>query len=630
MPTISGEEDRPKRHEAKHGKYAPHSLPKEEENLKSCVTGRERRKLAAAAPDSQAPDLTGRYQDEKGFFTLAINQAGDRIEGWMGNRQDARNNGTKREIILLGGDRINSTTFSYYIFLSGGVITIKDKADGTIEAKGNKIILTGLLENTLVLNAKRPTLSRAAISALPVDNEIFRLNEWFPLTRQEIDFLKAALSLKNLKPKLKHYFDAGDGEKVGDRNERMERARLVDNVIGKAFSDPNKKHGWYEGDMPLVDFHSIRILTIQRLTHGKRNRTLLSWLQVIVDRTAKDIFPNLEGKKKPVSSVLPETIEHLALRDSNNPEDKFLYEVTIRVVGFSGDVGIGVGGFIGLISIAQFDKAFKEKAPTAGPRWSRDFNIWMIELSGGWSVGVKLGFQTSGQGVSSFDYQPENLVSSGLFTGWFHLFDDSSVLGPVNVSKTRMILDGDGTLPKLHIDLSGVMFKLGAGLGGETGGAFGQIVSFAFSPKPDKDFSGKQFDYAREVQFKAKTNIHFACGDAFLTDEARQILRIFCAEELFSFNSALSRLTIVGHADRTDTEERNLELSELRAKNTELAIRDILGNNLKILNGRIKSIGLGEEEHAKVKPNSPEAVDPSFRKVDIILNSRLSVTLQGE
>jgi len=123
--------------------------------------------------------------------------------------------------------------------------------------------------------------------------------------------------------------------------------------------------------------------------------------------------------------------------------------------------------------------------------------------------------------------------------------------------------------------------------------------------------------------------IHFRLGSALLNPAAWQLLRVFCAKELTALRSAGSRLTIVGHADRRDTEQNNLELTDLRAKNTLQAIRDILGPDLfKIADEHIELIGMGEQK-AKEAGDRDRHQNPKWRKVQVILNSRLVVTLRG-
>ena len=67
----------------------------------------------------------------------------------------------------------------------------------------------------------------------------------------------------------------------------------------------------------------------------------------------------------------------------------------------------------------------------------------------------------------------------------------------------------------------------------------------------------------------------------------------------------------------------------LRAKNVYTALKDILGKELKVPEDRIFAQGLGERA-ATDAGDKDEAANPNYRKVEMILNSRLTLTLKGE
>lgn len=169
---------------------------------------------------------------------------------------------------------------------------------------------------------------------------------------------------------------------------------------------------------------------------------------------------------------------------------------------------------------------------------------------------------------------------------------------------------------KFHLDLINL------------GGLWGEIYS---KDLPDKDYS--KFvpitDYAAAYQLQ--DDLHFCLGSAALTEDARQALRIVCANELAEFMSTDTSLRIVGHTDRVDNETRNYELSKMRANNTLVAIRDILGDRFQIPDdpAHLTLEGKGEEEAAKAQPNGRKP-DPRFRRVDVFLNSRLVFSLKAQ
>ena len=90
-----------------------------------------------------------------------------------------------------------------------------------------------------------------------------------------------------------------------------------------------------------------------------------------------------------------------------------------------------------------------------------------------------------------------------------------------------------------------------------------------------------------------------------------------------------SGLEISAHADRVDGEQGNLELSELRAKNTLQAIKDILGRNFAINANNETLRALGEQ--GAIDAGDPnDTKNPARRKSEVVLNSRLVVSLRGK
>jgi outer membrane protein OmpA-like peptidoglycan-associated protein len=96
-----------------------------------------------------------------------------------------------------------------------------------------------------------------------------------------------------------------------------------------------------------------------------------------------------------------------------------------------------------------------------------------------------------------------------------------------------------------------------------------------------------------------------------------------------AFMSPGSQLTINGHTDRSAPDQYNRDLSKLRAENTLQAIHDVLGAKFRIPAGNIKVAGMGEDEARRDKRPDNER-NPKYRRVDVILNSRLVLTLSAQ
>jgi outer membrane protein OmpA-like peptidoglycan-associated protein len=77
-----------------------------------------------------------------------------------------------------------------------------------------------------------------------------------------------------------------------------------------------------------------------------------------------------------------------------------------------------------------------------------------------------------------------------------------------------------------------------------------------------------------------------------------------------------------------EREKYNETLSALRAKNTLQAIKDNLETKFAILDNQVKALGHGERE-AKKDRRPDDEVNPKYRRVDVILNARLVLTLKA-
>ena len=116
-------------------------------------------------------------------------------------------------------------------------------------------------------------------------------------------------------------------------------------------------------------------------------------------------------------------------------------------------------------------------------------------------------------------------------------------------------------------------------------------------------------------------------GTGVETPAARQLLRVVCADQLAALANTKTEIWIVGHADRVGTSARNLELSQLRAKNVRQALLDVLGPALKVPVGNVHDIGFSEWLAAlKLHPN--DVKNPDDRRVDLLINGSLVATFR--
>lgn len=571
--------------------------------------GRTRRTLAPAAPDAQTPTIGGRWQEDQGRFNAMINQAGTHIECWVTPASTVT--GIARQVFRLGGDRTSDTEFSLYVYpdpkQSSGKVQLlaADKLQMTLTIQGNT--QTSVLVPNDPTRPGRPTLSDAALALLPPEAQVYKLEEQFPLTQQERKLLSDKLGSAALTPLVMAWLNVGSGTNVLDRVTREKAAGDLDSYVGTVFAP------FHPDALPLVKERGRNVLELGTLTYELTTRTLLDWLGRIVNQNDQEGFN---------ASKTPNMKQLLGLGSSQRTKP-FRYDVTYLLIGYGDSVIIGLGGFVGSVTVTKRDGPDDSDAIL----WKQDYEMWIGSISGGLSFSIRfpLGTLTSGSGTSFADFSPTDIP------GWVTFLDFGAKAGVgigASTGYEAMEIHGNGAQPTLFIDCSGPSGFAGLGVTVfELGMSGGRIFKIGQKlPQQTPDTRVPSTDYA--IEAKANTQVHFALGDAFLTPQGRQLLRIFCAAELAMLTSEGSGLDIEGHADRIDTADRNDELSLLRAKNAVIAMKDILGNNLGVPADHTLTRGLGERRAAEA--HEPDgSIDPNFRKVEVVLDGRLSVTLVG-
>ncbi|MBI4523810.1 MAG: OmpA family protein [Deltaproteobacteria bacterium] len=576
------------------------------------VCARREVKRAEAQPDKPSVDITGRYEYAQGkreeWFILRVNQAGRHIECVFGLVPVPKDPRKKREGWFLHGDLQPDESFTLFnrkdpkwfwrIFPAGQALQL--------EALGKRWPLT--------LVSGGPTLTGKALEGLP-ELDLVKLSEWFPLTQPQIRSLVDGLQADKIAPFLKHFFEQSGGSRVHERGARYKAARRLDDYIHKIFDDPQR--GLHSHDFVLGRFYARTILARNKWKFNY-TRSQLDWIQFIVGRVALDKWNEL--------LYLPEYLgltSDPALSGTVSTQ-LHTYNVTLDLKG----AGMFVHYWRGKITIEK----------TSGVKWKESFSIWLIAVEAG--ATLKLHDSLSGKAESSFEWKPPDVpgrVSMGKAEAGVTVFG-----GKASVQAGFLHIHGRGYLPPLEVLFAdtgvGVEIPFGEDKdSGKTkpqkfdvsigpGGALGKISDKSF---PAIDYSTAQVKTDYSVEYGLARDLHFCLDSALLTEDARQAVRILCANELAAFMSASSHLTIYGHTDRSGTYEHNRTLSALRAENTLQAIKDVLGFKFKISDRNIVLSGKGESE-AK-RDNRPEnEVNPKYRRVDIILNSRLVLTLKAE
>jgi carboxypeptidase C (cathepsin A)/outer membrane protein OmpA-like peptidoglycan-associated protein/subtilisin family serine protease len=577
---------------------------------------------ASPLPDAPPVNITGRYEhrypdpeDPRWLitnFTFNINQAGRHIEGHITDVLRPQDPADDRYSTRFHGDLQPDGSFLVYS------IAIPDKFWGyfTYEQKAQRGRLywqqMASDENKqdgprlgLTKVSDAPTLLEAAFSehAFRKDGPVFFHERW-PLTQGQIKHLVSSLAEDKIAPLLQKYFTMPADDRVPENIKLRAAAQPLNDYLESVFT--HRYLGIHVFDLEFGRYYANNVLSQGKWTFKQITRSLLDWIQIMLDVQSGFGFQ------------LKQVTDYLGLKPTvtqgQQPVDPTVkphkYKVSFSLHGF-------LAYYRGTITVEK----------TVGSGWKQSFKIALKGFQ------VKPGFSISEEGEAETYYDWTERDIPGSVETVFTKVGGSAPGVKLSAGAWFMHIFGSNYLPYMTVlgtDLSANLklddkFKLDII---NLGGLWGEIYS---KDLPDRDYSkfAPTTDY--RGAYHLQDDVHFCLGSAVLTEDARQSLRIVCANELAGFMSADSSLKIVGHTDRVDTEVRNYELSKMRANNTLVAIRDILGDNFRIPDdpAHLTLEGKGEEEAAKAQPYGQKP-DPRFRRVDIFLNSRLLFSLKAQ
>ena len=559
------------------------------------------RVLSDPRPDNPKTDITGRYENRFSSggrtltdWTLAINQAGKHIEGVISKvlRPDPRPKGW----LFHQDDDKKTRPFTEFFgdLQSDGSFLFFDKRNpsgnwGYFRFQNNKLIweLNGKGKSPLVKVSDNATLMNTSSS-----DKLVWLHEKFPFTQTQIKHLSTSLAEHKLAPYLEKYFSTPAGITVLEKNKLIEQAGKVQLRIAEIFT--NEFAGIHDQDLELGQFYAKAIMSNNKWRFKQITRSQLDWIQIMLDVNANNGFS------------LPAIEKYLGLKPGKNNADpqapQHEYEVTLKIHGGA----VIIGGYFGKITIEK----------TNGNKWKETYSVRFL----GGGLDISPSSTITGRATTYHEWLPPDIPGDIRLGELGVAFGSSASAGFIQIF-------GSGYLPPMDVGYTNVKLKpkLKAPKAGGKALPFGTIRDKSF-PGYTAATAFVKTDYSAD--YKLQNDVHFCLGSAVLTEDARQALRIVCANELVAFSSPESTLTIIGHTDRVDKDERNLTLSALRADNTLQAIRDILGTSFKIPDKNIGISGRGENEAIRdVRPD--EKPDPKYRRVDVYLDARLIISLKA-
>jgi outer membrane protein OmpA-like peptidoglycan-associated protein len=576
-----------------------------------------------ARPERTRMQITGRYEAEDpgggNRITLELNQAGTHFEGWWQRRVSRFASGARMEHKRIAGDLVRDSdlaaTFRYERWRDPGPGTPGAAASpaggstqGTLTAtRGGDGVTLRLVEGSGDISVRRdgsididewshsftrtseaPRLSGEGLASLPPEaRAMAQASEDAPLDSDEEGRLDRNVEI--LMGRIRGWLDAPRGMPRAAHASGIDE--LVDNVFGQYATEQHV----------LVRQRLHEALTRPTYASGSITRPYWDWLAVIVATN--------QHETARIQSRLGITASGLTT-DPGAPQNQ--YSWTLEVVGLAGDVGVGLGGFLGRFTIEQ---------TAGGATWRTDYFTMLGQGSGGLSAGVTVGMRTSNTFQSPFPWRSGNFRGSYTITGAAAGGAVGDMGGAGGVGFINFY--GDGTFPVISGDAGGFTELAGLYIGGEmsVGGGYlfggrDEAIRHARTRAPST-VSGT---------YSAATAAHFAVDDPALTPLGLQEIRRTCALQRAMLTNRNGSINVVGYTSTTGSDAHNLTLSRLRAQNTLQAIRDVMGSDLAVPQDRQTSSGLGEAPaRAAGVPDRTES-EP-WRKVEVSFDGTVVLTL---
>jgi outer membrane protein OmpA-like peptidoglycan-associated protein len=614
--------------------------------------------------DDQAPDLTGFYQEktsDRPHYTMQINQAGDHVHVWVRQVLDSRyakQEAHERRWTYYGRRPNGASTFRLFVKPENW-----DCDDGELSGTPSSLTFKG----SGITGPERPALhfERCAGKAArrPVYSERVRLlmesegsddarklldAEYYRLSQYDIARIRRAAHSDELKRLLDAFLDQPNHSPaewnawqrcIVDLDNYVAHAlfrrqrRALDDFGIRAGPPEASEASWHEGDLEAVYREVWLALRFQKYVRGKEGGSMLGWLsRALHQRVEKLAAPYGQAQDFVAIKQL------LRLGEPGGGEGLRVYKYKFRFVG-------GEGG-------AKFVLGIKIRAGAV--EVSRDgailgmFDFAMLVGATGLAAGGGLGNYKAEVVVEArdrWDAQDFPGALEFLEAGGEATFAGTGGEGKVGV----IVLHGSGRHPPLNLDLTGTDKKLPVptdpldwahdpkppkipDLKGEVGvsaslGAgylWGEGLEPTKHVRRDADQAPEEVTFVKALSERQK--VHFFEGDSRLTPWGKQVLGMFCADELRCLLDEHCSLAVDGFTDPKGSEESNKDLSKWRAQNALQAVMEIVGD------GRLKARlgvpeGHGEGPARRELPDRTD--DPHWRKVSVTLDSNVLLRLHA-
>jgi outer membrane protein OmpA-like peptidoglycan-associated protein len=607
-------------HELKVPEYSRAAGPVSSSTRQVLHLGLRRRSLTPARPDPQTPPLTGQWESlggPGGPITVCINRAGKHIECWISrvgffnasiDSMPSVDGTPMRRVFAFGGDlEQNGTSFRMY--------ESEDAAQRTLarlKTEGDNVTLVwdlpqGKRQFVLQRRTDRPTLSDHFFRLAGAGHADLQRAEWTPLLSTQLAWLNAQLNSAKLDELFREML-ANQKNLIG-----LGAMNRVSRIIRAAVDgDPSQRT--HALDRRLMSQAAAAVLSSRTLKHNGKTGTYYGWMRGVVN----------DLHDAGLSSQIPSTLRDDARMDiPGEGATLYKYELETNSAGAGAEFVVGLAGQIGSMTIRKV---------SPGPVETHTYQFFLASVSAGLSVGVGKG------GINKATFESSNYWRAEDFLGPIETIGASASGGVVfglEAGVSMLKIHGNGRHQPLSIDTGGASVAYGIGVGVDVIQAGGGYVYLEQDAKQRQEIAEDPIlavkDQTYEVSETVEDAVHFALGDAWLTETGRSYLRRLAAKELRWFMEPGAHLGIVGHTDRVDDEKSNMELSRLRAKNVVQGLKDILGEQCRVQLENpsfVRVLGMGETQAKELKRRDGFPWQPD-RRVELVLNAVLVGRLTG-
>lgn len=463
---------------------------------------------------------------------------------------------------------------------------------------------------------------------------------WWPLHPWQKAQLR--LEIPQIKANIRQLLLARDHDDLPDRMYNIEKRLTL------------ARKPWVELDAPAARLFLRNALGTQSMEIDGIEKPILAFLDdaVRMYRTrmagalAHRYAHPLDERKRifllqrdPASHYVPEVLHYVEGESAN-----FRYKATLEELEVGMEAGpIGVGGSAAGLKVEKF------KLDDSGTEEHLDTYHLALTLVG---VGLSLGTPfaiTAGKDSATYDtpYDWQGPDFNGLATlGEFGATATRDFKGGTMSEETLIMFGNNDMIPyplqfdfgDIGIDIKGedgvektglkIDEKYGVGADAGLTILMGWVESFAH--ERDKliiEIEDAQMDTTLEEE---ESLPGFDFGSALLNRRGLATLDVLVARERYALMHSFTRLVVAAHADLPDTSARNLELTDLRARNTVQAIKDRLRDDFAVDPSRVFALGLGDSEQLAAENfTDTNQESAEFRRADVEIDSRYVVALRA-